>query len=98
MMRRDLAGALPVALALALLAGVTGVSGGERNTPGTFDYYVLVLTWTPSYCRDEGKRRKDRQCDSTKPHTFLLHGCGRSTKSAGRSIARQASAPGCPKA
>ncbi len=48
--------------------------GAERNTPGAFDYYVLVLTWMPSYCRDEGKRRKDRQCDVAKPHAFLLHG------------------------
>jgi len=73
-MRPGLAAALPVALALAFLSGPSGLSGAARNTPGAFDYYVLVLTWTPSYCRGEGKRRKDRQCDGTKPHAFLLHG------------------------
>ena len=57
-----------------LSVGTSGAFGAERNTPGAFDYYVLVLTWMPSYCRDEGKRRKDRQCDVTKPHAFLLHG------------------------
>jgi ribonuclease T2 len=65
---------LPFALALAFLSAASGASVAERNTPGAFDYYVLVLTWMPSYCRDEGKGRKDRQCDGTKPHAFLLHG------------------------
>jgi ribonuclease T2 len=64
---------LPFALALAFLSAASGASA-DRNTPGAFDYYVLVLTWMPSYCRDESKGRKDRQCDGTKPHAFLLHG------------------------
>ena len=73
-MRPGFRAALPVAIALAFLSATSGAFGAERNTPGAFDYYVLVLTWMPSYCRDEGKRRKDRQCDVTKPHAFLLHG------------------------
>ncbi|MGH6805141.1 MAG: ribonuclease T2 family protein [Methyloceanibacter sp.] len=48
--------------------------GAERNKPGAFDYYVLVLSWMPSYCRGEGRSRKDGQCDTSKPHAFLLHG------------------------
>ena len=44
-----------------------------RNTPGAFDYYVLVLSWSPSYCRSEGRERNDGQC-SIKPHAFMLHG------------------------
>ena len=47
---------------------------GEPNTPGAFDYYALVLTWTPSYCRSEGRKRKDAVCATTKPHGFTLHG------------------------
>jgi ribonuclease T2 len=45
----------------------------ERNTPGEFDYYVLVLSWSPSYCRTEG-RKDEVQCDATRPHAFVLHG------------------------
>ena len=45
--------------------------GGE---PGRFDYYVLVLGWTPSYCATEGKRRRDHQCEIERPHAFTLHG------------------------
>ena len=45
--------------------------GGE---PGRFDYYVLVLGWTPSYCATEGERRRDRQCETERPHAFTLHG------------------------
>jgi ribonuclease T2 len=64
----------PSALAVfvCLCAGI--VAARERNTPGEFDYYVLVLSWMPSYCRDEGRGRKDGQCEASNPRAFLLHG------------------------
>jgi ribonuclease T2 len=66
--------ALLVLIALsALLAGGEAYAF-ERNKPGEFDYYVLVLSWAPSYCRGEGRARKDAQCDGSKPRAFLLHG------------------------
>jgi ribonuclease T2 len=46
----------------------------ERNNPGEFDYYTLVLGWAPSYCRSEGRLRKDAECDAAKPRAFVLHG------------------------
>jgi ribonuclease T2 len=59
-----------------VLAGLTvGQAHGQRGgDPGRFDYYVLVLGWTPSYCVTEGKKRRDQQCRAEKPHTFTLHG------------------------
>lgn len=45
---------------------------GRSNAPGTFDYYVLVLGWSPSYCLSEGRARNDRQCDHSR--AFVLHG------------------------
>lgn len=39
-----------------------------------FDYYVLVMTWAPSYCQREGRSRKDAQCSTTNPRAFTLHG------------------------
>ena len=58
---------------LATLAVSQGYAqrGGE---PGHFDYYVLVLGWTPSYCATEGKKRRDRECAVERPHAFTLHG------------------------
>jgi ribonuclease T2 len=46
----------------------------ERNTPGEFDYYVLVLGWAPSYCLSEGRFRRDAECQSARPRAFVLHG------------------------
>jgi len=69
-----------VGRALTVLAIVAGVSSqgaalaGAQDQPGAFDYYVLVLSWTPSYCRSEGRARKDAQCGTSTPHAFLLHG------------------------
>jgi ribonuclease T2 len=42
--------------------------------PGNIDYYALVLSWSPTHCLDEGKRRGDLQCDPEKPDDFVLHG------------------------
>lgn len=59
-------------LLAVLAAGETSAQRGAE--PGHFDYYVLVLGWTPSYCATEGKRRRDRQCETERPHAFTLHG------------------------
>ena len=69
-----------IRLALLLVLALLVVAIGERfattkrNTPGEFDYYVLVLGWSPSYCANEGKKRGDRQCDADRPRAFVLHG------------------------
>jgi ribonuclease T2 len=42
--------------------------------PGDFDYYVLVLGWSPTYCLREGDDRDDPQCETTRSHHFMLHG------------------------
>jgi ribonuclease T2 len=66
--------ALPLFIAVAGLLTEGGAWSAERNEPGEFDYYVLVLSWMPSYCRGEGRDRKDGQCEASKPRAFLLHG------------------------
>lgn len=47
----------------------------QRNVPGEFDYYALVLSWSPSYCSDEGKD-DDTQCNRRdgRRYSFVLHG------------------------
>lgn len=41
-----------------------------------FDYYVLVLSWSPTHCSsDRGRGRDDDlQCRSGRPYGFVLHG------------------------
>jgi len=53
-----------------------GSEGSERNQPGVFDYYVLALSWSPTYCAERRDDRSDPQCDvrSGRPYAFVLHG------------------------
>lgn len=61
------------ALALALSIGFAHAQG--RGDPGVFDFYVLSLSWTPSYCEAEGDRRRgDEQCSRGRPYAFVVHG------------------------
>lgn len=58
-------------LALVLSAGVA-LAEGERA--GEFDYYVLSLSWTPTWCAIEGDERGSPQCDPGRGFGFTLHG------------------------
>ena len=59
-----------------------GSSGGagawpSATRPGVFDYYVLALSWSPTYCAEGGDERDDPQCDrrrNGRPYAFVLHG------------------------
>ena len=66
--------ALPVLLALSALLLACDGGSSERDEPGEFDYYALVLSWTPSYCLGDGRSRKDGQCDRHARRAFTLHG------------------------
>lgn len=57
---------------LALLLAPPTIAEGERA--GTFDYYVLALSWSPTWCALEGDRRNADQCDPKHDHGFTLHG------------------------
>lgn len=61
-------------LVLALLIWAPA-SAQERGKPGEFDFYVLALSWSPSYCEAEGdQRRADEQCSRGRPFAFVTHG------------------------
>ena len=60
-----------VILALLLMAGMAR-AGSDR--PGDFDYYVMALSWSPSWCALEGDARGAAQCDPRRGHGFVLHG------------------------
>jgi ribonuclease T2 len=57
---------------LAMLAVPAAAEGPGRA--GDFDYYVLVLNWSPTYCESNGDRADALQCDGTRPYAFVLHG------------------------
>ena len=50
----------------------------RQNEPGKFDFYVLSLSWSPSYCegaeeRGGGGRSQQTQCGG-RPFSFVVHG------------------------
>jgi len=43
-----------------------------QDRAGAFDYYVLALSWSPTWCALEGTARNAPQCD--RPLGWVLHG------------------------
>jgi ribonuclease T2 len=67
-----------IALAhLCVFAGGAIAQERRHGAPGQFDFYVLSLSWSPSYCEAAedrtGGRTRDRQC-SGRPFAFVVHG------------------------
>jgi ribonuclease T2 len=59
---------------LALLLGLPGLAAARGGTPGEFDFYVLALSWSPSYCEAERDRADPDQCAAGRPYAFVVHG------------------------
>ncbi len=47
---------------------------GQSETAQEFDYYVLSLSWSPTWCVLEGDRRGSDQCHARHDHGWILHG------------------------
>jgi ribonuclease T2 len=67
-----------VAFATLLLTPQTGTARDRRqDMPGQFDYYVLSLSWSPSFCAAAAERGRGRagnaQCGA-RPYSFVVHG------------------------
>ena len=45
----------------------------QQNVPGQFDYYVLSLSWSPSFCETATGNARRRQC-GPRPYSFVVHG------------------------
>ena len=52
--------------------GVFGLAG--QSWAEEFDYYVLSLSWSPSWCEYEGDAKNSEQCDPDKDFGWSLHG------------------------
>ena len=48
----------------------------QRNQAGQFDYYLMALSWSPSYCASLPRDGYDPQCHRRdgKRYSFVLHG------------------------
>jgi len=66
-------------VAFGVVAAVSSAPAQEtrQNEPGQFDFYVLSLSWSPSFCAAAAERRGGRgtgmQCGA-RPYSFVVHG------------------------
>jgi ribonuclease T2 len=58
--------------ALLLIWPLATWADGERA--GQFDYYVMALSWSPSWCAIEGDARRSPQCAPDADFGWVLHG------------------------
>jgi ribonuclease T2 len=49
-------------------------SPADAPKPGQFDYYVLALSWSPSYCAGEAGQNDSQQCAPGRRFAFVVHG------------------------
>jgi ribonuclease T2 len=65
------------ALALTLSLDPLAAQDKRQNAPGQFDFYVLALSWSPSFCAARADRAPGRvprlQCGE-RPFAFVVHG------------------------
>jgi len=58
----------------AVLLAALIVLPAQADEAGDFDFYVLALSWSPTYCKQEGDNASRHQCDVRKPFRFIVHG------------------------
>jgi len=62
---------------IVVSAGMASAQDHRQNAPGEFDFYVLSLSWSPSFCEAASERgnsgRSQIQCGD-RPFSFVVHG------------------------
>ena len=71
MIRARLAVVIAVWLLLSAYADSAEARGGRA---GVFDYYVLSLSWSPTYCGTLAGSRDGQQCGRGRRFAFVVHG------------------------
>lgn len=57
-----------------MVLGLLGLLvAGPAAADDDFDYWVLALSWSPTYCAGEGDP-DEPQCDARKNYSFVVHG------------------------
>ncbi len=44
------------------------------NTPGSFDYYLLTMSWAPEFCATHAGNTSSSECDPHRHFGFVVHG------------------------
>jgi ribonuclease T2 len=56
-------------------APATASAAAPVAAQGTgFDFYVLALSWSPTFCAEEGADAPRSQCGLDRDHAFIVHG------------------------
>lgn len=73
-----------VRLIVALVLGLAAAAGASLPAlaqarpgaaPGEYDFYVLALSWSPSFCEANAERTaRSMQCAGDRPYSFVVHG------------------------
>jgi ribonuclease T2 len=68
--------AASVVFVLAISLGSAPAQQRGQHQPGQFDFYVLALSWSPTFCQETAERGREarEQCDSGRPYSFVVHG------------------------
>jgi ribonuclease T2 len=67
-------------ISLALVVAASGMASAQdrrQNAPGAFDFYVLALSWSPSFCEaaaERGNSGRSQQIQCGRPYSFVVHG------------------------
>jgi ribonuclease T2 len=60
-------------IAHGLIIGSAAAQDRRQNEPGQFDFYILSLSWSPSFCETARGSARQQQC-GTRPYSFVVHG------------------------
>jgi ribonuclease T2 len=71
--RRLVTASLSLVAASAVFIGGAAAQDARQNAPGAFDFYVLSLSWSPSFCAASGERAPRQQCGE-RAYSFVVHG------------------------
>jgi ribonuclease T2 len=67
-----------ISLALIVFSARSASAQDRRqNAPGEFDFYVLALSWSPSFCEaaaERGNSGRSQQIQCGRPFSFVVHG------------------------
>lgn len=64
---------LAVALTLLLLF-LSPALARDKGVSGQFDYYVLSLSWSPTWCAGKSAKADGEQCGGPRHYGFVVHG------------------------
>src|SRR5215469_8899351 len=69
---------MPAAFVALLLTPLAATARDQRqDAAGQFDFYVLSLSWSPSFCAAAAERGRGREANAqcgVRPYAFVVHG------------------------